>query len=215
MDIPNGISKLTPDENSYDKQFQKKKKIFPPLEDDLINKLNTDYIGEFSITLPDDATIITNLIKNTLNKTNISITDATAGLGGNVISFASVFDHVTAIEINPNRYEYLMNNVKVYGYENVKFVNDNFLNIIFNTPQDVLYIDPPWGGKGYKKRTNLRLRVSNIQLENICNMVLERKSAEMIVLKLPLNYDIDFLRKRIKYNIENVVVNKMFIVIIK
>jgi len=208
MDVSSG-------DNLDTKIFIKKKKIFPPLDDQYINNLNTDYIGEFSITLPDDAKQITEIIKNRINRTNITITEATAGLGGNVISFASVFDEVIAIEINPKRYEFLINNINAYGYKNVTFINDNFLNVVFNIEQDVLYIDPPWGGRGYKRRTNLKLRISNIQLENICNMVMQKNSAKMIVLKLPLNYDIDFLKKRVRYSVDVIVVNKMFIVIIK
>lgn len=192
----------------------KTNKLFPIVDNVDYNKLKTDYIGEFSITKPDDADIITNIILNHIKRKNIIITDCTAGLGGNTISFSRTFDIVKSIEINKLRYELLKNNIETYNLKNVELINNNFLMTIFDKYQDVIFIDPPWGGKGYKKRKNIKLDINNIQIENICNMIKKQKVCELIVLKLPLNYDINFLKSKIS-NVECNIINKMYIITIR
>ena len=78
-------------------------KIFPKINN-LNNELKYDVEGLWSITQPSEANIISILIQSDIGY-NSKILDATAGIGGNTISFANYFKNVTAIEIHKSRFE--------------------------------------------------------------------------------------------------------------
>uniref|UniRef100_A0A6G6ACS8 Putative RNA methylase n=1 Tax=Borely moumouvirus TaxID=2712067 RepID=A0A6G6ACS8_9VIRU len=217
-----------------------KKIIFPPISDNKINQLLIDNESIKYITFNTSAQQITNIILENLtdfpcpdNKEEVSwdfmsiydkmkhliITEMTAGVGGNVLNFAKYFKYVNAIEINKTRYDYLQNNIKLYNYDNVNCYNDNSLDLLINhndLVQDIIFFDPPWGGKDYKLHNNLRLNFGSDSIENICQELLSKSKANMIVMKLPCNYDFEFMftllstRNIIKYSLD-----KMSIVIVK
>jgi len=161
-----------------------------------MKNLQMDSIGEYSITLPKEADQISFIIKELdllKGKTNVTITDATAGIGGNTLSFSTFFDKVNAIELDNIRYNYLINNLSTFNATNVSVFNDDMLNILSKLHQDIIFIDPPWGGKNYKRKNKIRLRISDRILEQICNAILENKIANVLALKLPFNYDFEYL----------------------
>jgi 16S rRNA G966 N2-methylase RsmD len=185
-----------------------KKRIFPYIKN--IDKIEIDNESLNYISIKDDATYITFLIKKYFDE-NSTIIDAMSGVGGNTISFSKNFKKVYAIELNQKRYDMLCNNINVYELKNVETYNDNCLNKIFNINSDIIFFDPPWGGKDYKNHDKLRLTISNVPLEDIC-IKLKNKN---IVLKLPKNYDIEFFKNKLnleKLNIE--ILNKMLIIIL-
>ena len=142
-----------------DKLFPQKKEN----ENDL--KLLSDEVGRYSISLPKDAEIITSLIEYHINKlkllsTNLIITDSTAGIGGNTISFSSKFKNVNSIEIDKKRFGFLKNNINYYNLHNVNLLNCDYLNILENMIQDIVFMDPPWGGRGYKKKSSIHVSSS-------------------------------------------------------
>jgi len=172
----------------------------------VVLKIELEYMSK-------DKGILGNLIRDCV------ITDATSGVGGNTISFAGEFKHVHSIEIESQRYEYLLNNVDIYELDNVICYNDNCLNVIYNIcDHDVIFFDPPWGGRGYKNVKNIRLQLSNIEIENICNDLMDDKKMlkvpKLLSLKLPLNYDIEYLKKMINYKVKIVVMKRMQIILI-
>jgi len=204
--------------SSNDKK--KNKKLFPKLKNNNIDDkaLMTDDVGRYSISLPKDAEIITSLIECHISKFNISnnnviITDATAGIGGNTISFSKKFSKINSIEIDKNRYSYLRNNIDFFCLKNVNLINCDYTKIMENIIQDVVFIDPPWGGRNYKKKKNLTLHLSDISLEIICQRL--KKFTKMVVLKLPLNYDIEGLVKPINANIYKYKIKKMYIIVVE
>ena len=81
------------------------------------------------------AQIISNIIKLKYPNTKI-IADMTANVGGNTLNFAKHFDKVYSIEINKNTFDMLNNNIKVYGYKNIKTFNDDANN--FKRLADIL-----------------------------------------------------------------------------
>jgi 16S rRNA G966 N2-methylase RsmD len=214
---------------SYNNSYEEDKKndqfkntmmrLFPELNDNnLLFKLKTDEVGKYSISLPKTAKIISTIIYHHILKLNllndkITITDATAGIGGNTISFAKTFNKVNSIEINKERFLYLENNIKVYELDNVITINDNYIKIMNNLKQDVVFIDPPWGGRNYKKKKKLKIELSNICLSELCNSI--KNNAKLIVLKVPLNYDLNSLIESINANIYKYRIKKMFILIIE
>ncbi len=203
-----------------------KYKIFPYIENrDSFKKLKIDRESLNYISTRNVADEITKIIKFFLLERNIDpknmiITDMTAGVGGDTISFARNFKSVNAVEINKTRSEYLQNNINVFNLTNVRIYNDDCIKIISNIDDhNIIYIDPPWGGKHYKFFNNLRLTVSNLSLETICLMLLNKnvmkKIPQFIVLKLPKNYDIYHIYDSLKnYNVYLYDIKKMFIIII-
>ena len=129
------------------------KKIFPHTEK--YNLLSYDSEGLYSITLPNEADEISSLIKDLLGN-EITLCDATAGIGGNTISFGRNFKNVISIELCINRYNILDNNVKVYDLSNVILINDSCLNKL-NLECSAYFFDPPWGGPDYKYKKALDL----------------------------------------------------------
>jgi 16S rRNA G966 N2-methylase RsmD len=192
------------------------------------DKLLIDNDSVFYISTPEDSSMITNIIMQHciligIEPTFSSITDCTAGVGGNAISFAKNFKSVNAIELEHIRYKYLVNNIEQYKFKNVTTYCDNALNIIHQLPdQNVVFFDPPWGGKGYNKTSNIVLQLTNHNIETICynlfNDSTTKCTPDIVTLKLPKNYDLKNLYtelnkiKKIKLFIYDL--KKMYIVII-
>jgi 16S rRNA G966 N2-methylase RsmD len=164
-------------------------KYFPFLSSRYHKLLLTDEEGQYSITTPKSATIISEMIKQYFGHDNLIITDATSGIGGNVISFSSYFYHVNAIELNSERYQYLVNNMTLYNRENILCYNIGFEPLVHTIKQDVIFMDPPWGGKNYKDVETMTIEMDDEKLEDICLRIINANICEMLILKLPLNYD--------------------------
>ena len=199
---------------------EKNKKLFPKMNNNLNEnkELLSDDVGRYSISLPKDAEIITSLIdyhikKMQLSIENLIITDSTAGIGGNSISFSKKFKFVNSIEIDKKRFSFLRNNIDFYNLENINLINTDYLKIMENMIQDIVFMDPPWGGRNYKKKNKLKLKLSGTPLENICQKL--KKFCKLVVLKLPLNYDLESLIKPINATIFKYKIKKMYILIIE
>lgn len=217
-----------------------KKIIFPDIDDNKLNNIQIDQESYKFITFASTAEEITNIIMNSLydfpcpqfiniedwnttslinRMTCLVITEMTAGVGGNVLNFAKYFKYVNAIEIDKIRYNYLTNNVLLYKYENVNCYNNDSYNLLIEKDdivQDIVFFDPPWGGSGYKKIEKIKLTFDKYSIENICRMLFERSTTKMVVLKLPNNYDFEYLRTELSiYKITKSVLDKITIVVVK
>ncbi len=216
--------------HSYKKINTNKKtliRLFPYINNkNNINDLKIDNDSIHYISIREVADIITKIIKkhiyniSNININNITITDATAGVGGNTISFCKHFKNVNAIEINDTRYNFLVNNINVYNLKNIKLYNDNCLNVIADLYHEVVFIDPPWGGKYYKNVNKLLLKISSVKIEiiinNLLNKSITKHPPKLIVLKIPKNYDLSYLHNQIKSNkIFLYSLKKMYIIIIE
>ena len=219
-------------------------RIFPPLKNVCnYSKLKIDNDSFSYITIREIADIISkiicyHLLKYNLNPQKINIVDYTSGVGGNVLSFSKHFGFVHAIELCNLRCEYLINNIDVYGYKNIKVINDSALNYLDNLIIDninVVFMDPPWGGIGYNFVDKLHLELGGVPIEELIydifkkfseNLNIEKNNKngndKLIVLKLPKNYDIEFFYEFVKKNnkLDNYVIrtyvyilNKMLIVV--
>jgi len=175
------------------------------------DKILIDDVGKYSITLPDKTKIITNLISKYLNSKDIIVTDAMACIGGDTLSFAKEFKSVNAIELDKTRFEYLKHNMSLFNCSNIVFYNDDYLKLINTIKQDVIYIDPPWGGPDYKTKKNIKIKIGDKKLEEICDEIIEKKLCKLLVLKLPYNYDLAELKF---HELKMVVLNKIIIITI-
>ncbi len=221
-------------------QINKITRIFPYLKNNAdYNTIKIDEDSYNYITIKDIADIISKIICNHLinmniNPRRINIADYTAGVGGNALSFSKYFNKVYCIELDELRCKYLDNNLKIYNCDNYEIINGDSLK--FNEERmikdniDVIFIDPPWGGSGYKYSENLRIKLGEMYMEelviDIYNKFMKNENNnnnKLVVLKLPKNYDIESFYQYIKKNNENndnytiycklYIMNKMLIIV--
>ena len=142
--------------------------------------------GEYSITFPVEANIISNLIAKVFT-TNITILDGTANNGGNTISFSRFFNNIISIELDKNNYEYLQHNISLYNIKNVQLINGDTLKYYTELKYDILFLDPPWGGTDYKRQSVLDLKLGNLYVRDMI-VIMKRMGKKGIVFKLPKNF---------------------------
>ena len=177
--------------------------LFPRKDGLDYSRLMTTEEGSYSITRRRDAERILFIFKNLFRGMDtMTITDATACIGGDTLNFALHFGHVHSIEMNSENFRALTNNVGVYGLNNVTLYHADSVNT-FNWNTNILYVDPPWGGKDYKKHKNLDLYLSNKRLDCWLEEILSRKNRpQFIILKLPANYN--FKRFNFLINVDTI-----------
>jgi len=190
-------------------KITKPEKYFPKPKNNINFKLlEMSNTGIYSITKPLEAKKISNIIIQALQKlifednkiSNYIITDATSNVGGNTISFLLSNFKVNAIEIDNTTCSILKNNIQVYNINKSKYkiYCKDYTKIYKKLKQDIVFMDPPWGGPDYKYKSNIDLYLSNISIIDICNSLFDNKLVKLIVLKLPKNYNYTRLFKKIK-----------------
>lgn len=226
-------------------------RIFPILKNfNNFSKIKIDDDSFCYITIREIADTISkiicyHLLEHNLNPQKCSIIDYTSGVGGNVLSFGKFFKLVYAIELDKLRAEYLKNNIDVYGYKNIRVINSCAIefnnNKLIETNPNIVFIDPPWGGAGYKNSDNLILSLGSINLEELLINMIDKFSIyykqivdlnpkekynnynnKFIIFKLPKNYDVNYfynyVKERNNYDNYNIVMylyvlNKMLIIV--
>ncbi len=120
----------------------------------------------------------------------IIITDATANVGGNTISFyLNGIGQVNAVEKDELTCQILKNNLEVYQLPTNTVYCCDYLDIYKTLIQDVVVIDAPWGGSDYKDLSQMDLFLSGVNIIDICVELMVDRKASLIVLKLPVNYN--------------------------
>jgi len=182
---------------SHDGSNQSKAKFFfKNMSEHDADRMRFDEEALYSVTESETADRMTDalLALDGVNH-NSTITDLTACVGGNTISFAKRFKHVNAVELNPGRFEMLKHNVAVAKLHNVDFFNGDALDVVHKTHQDLVFIDPPWGGPSYKDSADLSLKLGNVDVGTFACDLLQRKLASYVALKVPMNFAVDKLKK--------------------
>lgn len=173
-------------------------KLFPKYNNINYKNLQIDEESISYITIPSESEKISNIIKQHLLKYNkdpndVLIVDTTAGVGGDTLSFCNNFGNVISIEENYDRYNMLLNNVNQYGFKNITVMNGDSTAIIFKIYNvNVIHIDPPWGGKSYKKKDSVRLFIGKYELEKFIKLCLN-DNVLIVTIKIPKNYDQEYL----------------------
>jgi 16S rRNA G966 N2-methylase RsmD len=141
--------------------------------------------------------------------------DGTANVGGDVINFGlnPNVARVVAIEINPETFAMLENNIRVYGKllilqseiksakriytrleKKIQAIHGNSLDIIGKCADgehfDILFLDAPWGGTSYKAQKFLDLEMSGKKLADVVGMAQKCRNIDNIILKIPFNYNL-------------------------
>lgn len=151
------------------------------------------------------------------NPKNLIITDATAGNGGDTITFARFFKHVNAVEIDKVEFEVLKHNIDRTIFKNYTLINDNYLNIWQDLSQDIIYFDPPWGGPGYKNHESISLKLMDIDLKDIVLSLLKNDN-KLIAIKTPHNFALEEFSDALKANFNVAIlkhdINKFVLIIV-
>ena len=163
------------------------------------NKLQLTNKSIYAISKYYDAQWITDIILNNC-QSNLTITDCTAGVGGNIINFSKNFQYVYGVELNSVTFNVLKNNINCLQLKNVNLKNDNVLNLISLIKSDIVFVDPPWGGTLYKKIKYFNLKLGKLPISYLINKFYENKTIKHVVLKCPYNINTTHLFKYSNYN---------------
>ena len=170
---------------------------FPAIPGINASKLQMAPNSAYSITKPKDAKQIEQFINKHMGGKNLAILDGTANVGGDVINFGlnPNVSRVVAIEINPDTFAMLENNIRVYGLaEKIQAIQGNSLDIIGKCADgehfDILFLDAPWGGTSYKTQKFLDLEMSGKKLVDVVSMAQKCRNIDNIILKIPFNYNL-------------------------
>ena len=202
----NFIPEVEPKLIDYDQELFTR--FFPKDKNVNFKNLQLSNIGVYSITDPNKAQIISDIIIDQFKNTNnLTITDATANMGGNTINFANNFEKVNAVEIIDLHCKILENNLTEYKLnDKVDIHCGDYLDLMDTINQDIVFFDPPWGGKDYKKINNLNLYLDDINIIDICNSLLGQ--TKVVAIKVPFNFDLMHMIKKTKFN--SITVHKIY-----
>ena len=187
--------------------FNKLKFLFPNKNNIQYNKLQISNIGEYSITPSTDSYKMAELLLKSIKgcKQNLTITDTTCGNAGNTIHFSYFFENVIAVEISKLHCTICKNNLNVYNIKNVNLIHADYLKIMRKLKQDIIFIDPPWGGPSYKNFTKLPLYLGCKRLDKIVYNIIQLKLCKIIGIKIPNNFDINSFYEYIHYKSINII----------
>lgn len=175
----------------------KKDFLFKFLPKSIRDRLQLDDEALFSVTDQQTADKITNDLLKYVPCTS-TITDGTACIGGNTFSLSRVYNNVNAVELDKKRFKYLKNNMALLGADNVYCYEGDIMDWISKLEQDMIFLDPPWGGPDYKTHDLVDLYLSNIPLYDICHKL--KDHTKYIAIKTPTNFNIQhFLDKTNSY----------------
>lgn len=195
------VKRLDPNRIYTLEELPEFKPFFPPIPE--LDKIQVNAISLYSITPIYVMYSINNLIRNILGVYSLNnwvITDATANIGGSVIGFATQFKFVNAVEISPKECEILKHNLKIYDLRNVKVFCKNYIDILNDLTQDIIFIDPPWGGTDYINLKKVNLNLGGIDLAQVVNMI--KNPVKLILLKVPVNFNFKKFKTSLKFEWE-------------
>eukprot|EP00930_Biecheleria_cincta_P075780 TRINITY_DN62977_c0_g1_i1.p1 TRINITY_DN62977_c0_g1~~TRINITY_DN62977_c0_g1_i1.p1 ORF type:complete len:529 (-),score=73.56 TRINITY_DN62977_c0_g1_i1:136-1722(-) len=167
--------------------------FFPPTDTEQGKEsLRITNIGEYSMASPEVAKQISQTILSYFDSTaNLTLTEACSNMGGNTINFARHFAKVQAVEFLPVHCDILKNNLAQYVHAKAKVEVHcaDFLDMMDELQQDVIYFDPPWDRKVYpnSKSGSVDLYLDNVHLGNIVNALLQK--VQLAAIWVPYNFN--------------------------
>ena len=112
-----------------------------------------------------------------------------------------------SVEIMKIHCDMLDNNIKQYKLsKTVKIYCNDYLNIMMDLKQDVIFFDPPWGGKNYKSIKYLNLYLDNVDIVDITNKL--KDNSKLIILRVPKNFN--FNRFNLKSHFSKIDVHPLY-----
>jgi hypothetical protein len=150
--------------------------------------------GVYSMTRRAEGDELIRILKRTFGSLkDKTILDATGNVGGDTILFGLHFAYVHSVEIDDAHFKVLKNNVDAYGMLRSKVAvhNGDATKMWSRFKVDYIYVDPPWGGPGYKTARSLDLYVGQQRIDQwILDEIATRRGwkPKAVILKLPRNY---------------------------
>jgi 16S rRNA G966 N2-methylase RsmD len=125
---------------------------------------------------------------------DLTITDATANVGGSTLTFGVAMKKVNSVEINPQTATILQHNIHAYGLDHVitVFCSD-YIDLIDSLEQDVIFLDPPWGGPNYLLEPKLDLYLSGRCMYHLLEKL--KRKTRLVVLRIPTNFNLDSISR--------------------
>jgi predicted RNA methylase len=173
------------DEPARLKLLGERRWAFAALGEPLQSNMLLDVQAAYSLTEQRMAEEVCELIARHTGGAVRVVTDATAGAGGNTISFARHFSHVYAFEIDATRAKYLSHNVAcTCEPDRVTVLHGDYTLAHGCVRQDLVFLDPPWGGEGYRRHDSLQLSLSGTDLAAVCRPL----AARFVAIKTPFDF---------------------------
>jgi adenine-specific DNA methylase len=138
------------------------------------------------------------------NLKNMEITDGTSGAGGDTINFCKHFKHVIGVEIKHGTFNLLEENCKNFKCKNALLINRDYSEIYNKLKQDIIYVDPPWGGTDYKNKASIQLKIGSYSLSSFTNKIIAEKLCKYVFIKTPFNCDLKGIRINKIYTVYNI-----------
>jgi len=158
---------------------------------DVRSRLRFDDVSLYSVTNQFYANAIAQHVRALPGVTSdTGIVDGTSCIGGNTASFARVFDLVDAVEIDRSRCDMLRHNLNVLGLPNVNVLHDDICVRYRQFPKNrsIIFLDPPWGGRQYKRRKSVQLWLGRYNVASFIRRHLIHVY-DWVTLKVPKNFD--------------------------
>jgi predicted RNA methylase len=179
---------------------------FPPIDKKNCSKIQTTSVSLYSSTPYKYNVSISKIISDIVGN-DVVVADATSCIGADTIGFALKFREVIGFERDTTNYNALQNNVDVFRLKNTHLVRGDFTQEYQQAFEkylpDVLYMDPPWGGKEYKDENSVELFLSGKNITDLIDEINQEFQMKLVVLKVPLNYSQSSLVKLEKYGVVN------------
>ena len=182
-------------------------RLFCDLSRSLRERIQLDNVAAFSVTEMRVADKISQLLLSMAScggvdvaNDGIKIIDAFSCIGGNVLSFCKFFDHVVAIELDPERFKMLRHNVEVVWAEWTSGTMRQMhcadcIDVLSrdNVCASIVFLDPPWGGMTYSKEESIE--DFYISGKRSLREFVQGLGARfpIVALRLPVNYDVTSL----------------------
>lgn len=181
-------------------------------------QIHYDHVSLYSVTDQPTAQKIALFCKSLPGMSSSSvITDGTACIGGNTIAFARTFAHVHAIEWDTSRCTMLRHNVQLLldrtSAQHVNVHNEDYTATYDRYTQDLVFLDPPWGGKAYKHQSTVDLYLGDLSLSVLCQRLLDQ--CAHVVIKVPTNFNVKGLSRGIRRSVRVVrIAGKVMLVVV-
>lgn len=142
-----------------------------------------------------------------------TVTDATACIGGNTMEFARIFAHVHAVELDSVRASMLRHNLALLQLDMGVTVHEaDYCQLQTTLRQDVVFLDPPWGGKRYKQQERVRLYLSDRDVGDLCGAILLH--TPHVVVKVPCNFDVKHFAQTVQQRVRVLKLTGMLLLVV-
>nr|QBK88418.1 MAG: RNA cap guanine-N2 methyltransferase [Mimivirus LCMiAC01] len=166
------------------------KKRFPYKKDVDLAKLQVTESSKYSMSTNKSSKLLVNIIRKYFPNNDIIVTEGTSNVGSDTVMLAMHFKKINAIELSDITCKALIHNIKVYKQDNVKIFCGTVLDVIKETKQDVIYVDPPWGGPTYKQHKRLKLFLDNLEISEFYKV--NKSRVKLFIFRVPVNYDFTY-----------------------